>query len=226
MIIKAYFQNLFPFLFVTLTIYSVCLWFKLIKPKKMAHEILVLYISAFITFVPFTGLSLADFLLSVNPNFSIGSLALVLVLLWPRILDKPLLSTRYVWVFCCWNVFISLILFSSTLGLISYDIYALGYNFSWWFIAMALLTFASIWIWNPLSLIFVAYIAAFNLKVLPSSNFFDYITDGFLLTMSAGVLLFLAWQPKSSGLEGSYVEEGGQGSRTHAPSINLPPPTP
>lgn len=210
MIIKAYFQNLFPFLLVTLVLYSICLRFNIIKPKKMAREIVVLYIAAFITFVPFTGLSLADLFLSVNPNYSIGSLALVLVLLWPKIVDKPLLSTKHLLIFCSWNVVISLVLFSSTLGLIPVDLYALGYNFSWWFIGMALLTLLAIRLWYPLSFIFLAYIAAFNLKVLPSYNFFDYITDGFLFIMSAGVLLFLAFRPKN------YIEGEGQESRSPA----------
>ena len=207
MIIKSYFQNLFPFLFITWILYVIGFRLNLIKPKKIAREIVVLYIAAFITFVPFTGLSLADLFLSVNPNYSIGSLALIIVLLWPKILDKPLLSTKQLWIFCSWNVVISLILFSSTLGLIPYDLYALGYNFSWWFIGMALLTLLAIWSWYPLSFIFLAYIAAFNLKVLPSYNFFDYITDGFLFIMSAGVLLFLAFQPKSA------IKEEGQGER-------------
>jgi hypothetical protein len=176
----------------------------------MAREIVVLYIAAFVTFVPFTGLSLADLFLSINPNYSIGSLALVLVLLWPKILAKPLLSTKHLSIFCAWNVVISLVLFSSTLGLIPYDLYALGYNFSYWFVVMALLTLLAVWSWYPLSLIFLAYIAAFNLKVLPSYNFFDYITDGFLFLMSVGVLLFLAFQSKS------YVEGEGQGSQTPA----------
>lgn len=210
MIIKAYFQNLFPFLFVTWILYLFCFRFNLIKPKKMAREMVVLYIAAFITFVPFTGLSLADLFLSVNPNYSMGSLALVLVLLWPKILDKPLLSTKHLCIFCSWNVVISLILFSSTLGLMPYDLYALGYSFSWWFIGMALLTLLAIWSCYPLSFIFLAYIAAFNLKVLPSYNFFDYITDGFLFIMSAGVLLFLALQPKK------YIEEEGKGSLSPA----------
>lgn len=198
MIVKQYIQNLFPFLLVTLIMYSVTL--KFIKQKKLLHEIIILYFAAFLTFVPLTGLSLGDYLLSLNPNYSIGSVALVLILLWPKIMDQPLLSKDHLVIFCSWNVVFSLLLFSSSLGLIPYDMYALGYNFSLWFVVVALFTLASIWFWYPLSFIFLAYIAAFNLNLLPSPNFFDYITDGFLFLMSAGALAFWAWQHRSGGL--------------------------
>ena len=215
MIVKQYIQNLFPFLLVTLVLYSV--FFKFIKQKKLLHEIIILYLAASITFIPITGLSLGDYLLSLNPNYSIGSVSLVLVLLWPKIMDKPLLSKKHLMIFCSWNVVFSLMLFSSSLGLIPYDMYALGYNFSPWFVIVALLTLVSIWLWYPLAFIFLAYIAAFNLKLLPSPNFFDYITDGFLFFMSVGVLGFLAWQARISGFQENQVEGEGQGSQTPAP---------
>lgn len=204
MIVKQYIQNLFPFLLVTLILYAVA--FRFIKQKKIIHEIIILYFAAFLTFVPLTGLSLGDYLLSFNPNFSIGSLALVLVLLWPKITDKPLLSEKHLLIFCAWNVVFSLILFSSALGLMPYDMYAQGYQFSPWFVAVALLTLASIWLWYPLGFIFAAYIAAFNLKLLPSPNFFDYITDGFLFFLSVGVLVVWGWRVKTRGLQEKQVE--------------------
>jgi hypothetical protein len=203
-IVKQYIQNLFPFLLVTLILYTLA--FRFIKQKKIIHEIIILYFAAFLTFVPLTGLSLGDYLLSFNPNFSIGSLALVLVLLWPKITDKSLLSQKHLLIFCAWNVGFSLMLFSSTLGLMPYDMYAQGYHFSPWFVAVALLTLASIWLWYPLAFIFAAYIAAFNLKLLPSPNFFDYITDGFLFFLSVGMLIFLGWRVRIGGLQENQVE--------------------
>ncbi len=215
MIVKQYIQNLFPFLFVTWVLYSVS--FKFIKQKKLLHEIIILYAAAFITFVPVAGLSMGDYLLSVNPNYSIGSVALVLVLLWPKIMDQPLLSRKHLVIFCFWNVGFSLILFSSYLGLIPYDMYAHGYNFSWWFMVVALLTLVSIWLWYPLSFILAAYIVAFNVKLLPSPNFFDYVTDGFLFILSLGLLVVWGWQSRFPSLQESQVEAEGQGSGTPTP---------
>ena len=145
MIIREYFQLIFPVLLITLIIYAISLWTNLGQPKKALPKFIVLSLSAVITLVPFTGLSLAEYLLSVNPNFSIGSLALVVVLLWPQFMGRPLLPDKQIRLFCLWNVALSLTLFSSSLGLLPYDMYTLGYNFSLWFVVMALLTVITIW---------------------------------------------------------------------------------
>jgi len=135
----------------------------------------------------------------------------VLVLLWPKITDKPLLSQKHLLIFCALNVGFSLMLFSSTLGLMPYDMYAQGYQFSPWFVAVGLFTLASIWLWYPLAFIFAAYIAAFNLKLLPSPNFFDYITDGFLFFLSVGVLVLWGWRGRAVNLREGQVEADTQG---------------
>jgi hypothetical protein len=199
MLIKEYFQLLVPWLLVTLIIVSVCSWTNVCKFTQGWQKLLVLALTALITFVPMGGLSLADYILSLNPNFSIGSLALVVVLLWPKFAGKPLLSDKNLRIFCLWNVVLSLVLFSSYLGFIPYDMYASGYQFSLWFIIMAVITLIAVWFLNPLSVIFIAYIVAFDLKLLPSLNFFDHLADGFLLLMSLGVLIFLAASSRHRG---------------------------
>ncbi len=202
MVIREYFQLLAPWLLVTLLVVSVWSWTKLPKFRTGWQKLLLMALTAFITLAPIGGLSLADYILSLNPNFSIGSLALIVVLLWPKFTGKPVLSDKDLSIFCLLNVVLSLILFCSYLGFISYDLYALGYHFSALFIIMAVITLIAVWFLNPLSVIFVAYIAAFNLKLLPSDNFFDYLTDGFLLLMSLGVLISLA---ASSRLRHAHV---------------------
>jgi hypothetical protein len=189
MVIKEYFQLLFPWLGATLLILAVGSWTKWALFQKSWHRLAVLAVAAFITLTPVQGLSLADYCLSLNPNFSIGSLALVVVLLWPRLTGRPLLADRQLLVFCLWNIGVSLVLLLSYLGLLPFDLYALGYSFSVWFIAMALVTLAALWRWPPLALIFMASIAAFDLQLLPSPNFFDYLTDGWLLLMSLGLVI-------------------------------------
>jgi uncharacterized membrane protein len=189
MVIKEFFQFLVPWLLVSLCIVSMCSWTNFCKFTQELQKLLVLAVSAVITLTPIGDLSLADYLLSLNPNFSIGSLVLLVVLLWQKFMGKPLLSDKNLWMFCLLNVVLSFVLFSSYLGFITYDIYTCGYHFSLWFIIIALITLIAVWSWNPLSVIFMAYITAFDLQLLPSANFFDYLTDGFLLLMSLGILI-------------------------------------
>jgi len=188
MVIKEYFQLLAPWLLVTLLVVSIWSWTKLPQGRTWWQKLLLLVLTAVITFVPVGGLSLADYILSLNPNFSIGSLALLTVLMWPKFTGKPLLSDQNLSLFCLWNVVLSLILFFSYLGFVPCDIYASGYHFSLLFIIIAVITFLAVWFLHPLSVIFVAYIVAFDVNLLPSTNFFDYLTDGFLLLLSLGIL--------------------------------------
>ncbi len=185
MVIKEYFPLLVPWLLVTLLVVAVWSWANLPQYRMWWQKLLLLASTAFISFIPIGDLSLADYILSINPNFSIGSLALIVVLLWPKFTGKSLLSAKYLWMFCLWNILISIPLFLPYLGIMpSFDIYPLGYHFSPLFVTMAIITLLAVWAWNPLSVILIAYILAFNLKLLPSPNFFDYMTDGFLLVLS------------------------------------------
>lgn len=88
--------------------------------------------------------------------------------------------------------------FFSYLGIVPYDLYPLGYGFSPWFVFVAIITLLLVWAGNPLALIFLASIAAFHLKLLPSGNFFDYLTDGFLMILSVGVLVSRACKHRRS----------------------------
>jgi hypothetical protein len=201
MVIREYFQLLIPCLIVTLLVVSLIFWTRLSNLAKGWQKIMLLAFTALITLAPYNGLSLADYILSLNPNFSIGSLALMVALLWPKFTGKLLLSTKNLGIFCLWNILFSLILFSSYLNLLPYDLYSSGYSFSPWFVVMALITLALIWCGNPLSVIFLAYIAAFNLNLLPSPNFFDYITDGFLLVLSLALFIMIILGRRSQGAE-------------------------
>lgn len=150
----------------------------------------IITLSTVLTFYPLSGLSLADYILSLNPNYSIGSVVLFFILLWRQFGWRPLLSQKDLLWFSIWNVVVSLCLYISYLGFISFDLYPLGYGFSTLFLITASLTIMLFLLHSPLSYIFIAYIAAFNLKLLPSDNFFDYITDGILFLISLGIVIY------------------------------------
>jgi len=150
---------------------------------------LLLLFSLALALYPIRGLSVSDYILSLNPSFSIGSIALLLIIVSNSLLKKRLLLHKDLMMFSGWNIIISLIVFIPALGFTGMDMYVAGYGSSLLFILMALVTIFLIYKKSPLSYIFIAYIVAFNLKLLPSENFFDYITDGVLFFISLGFLI-------------------------------------
>jgi hypothetical protein len=150
---------------------------------------LILLFSLAIALYPVRGLSVSDYILSLNPSFSIGSIAFLLIIASNRLIKKRLLLHKDLMIFSGWNILISLIVFIPALGFTGQDIYASGYGFSLLFVVMALVTIFLVYKKSPLSYIFIAYIVTFNLQLLPSANFFDYITDGVLFFISLGVLI-------------------------------------
>lgn len=65
----------------------------------------------------------------------------------------------------------------------------MGYGFSYLFVIVAIITIALFLFRSPLSYIFIAYIIAFDLKLLHSDNFFDYMIDAILFLISLGIVI-------------------------------------
>lgn len=186
--LKQYFSYLAPVLFMTwlalscsrLTMLHGLQW-KYYKPAALG-------LSAVLALYRFGDLSFSEYLLSLNPNFSVGSIALLLISSVDKFRHKKILSSSELLLFSLWNIFISLLLYASFLGFFSFDLYSSGYGFSPWFMVPAFLTILLSLRRSPLAFIFLGYIAAFDLKLLPSDNFLDYITDGFLFLVSLGIV--------------------------------------
>lgn len=152
--------------------------------------IAALAVSVVVTFLPiFGGLSVGDSILSANPNFSVSSVALLLAFIWKTATGRSLLGEKDITVLAAFCATVYLIVTASALGFIPQDIYFRGYGFSAWFLAVAAFT---IWLsitGSRVSYVLIACALAYVLKLLPSDNFFDYLTDGVMLMMSAGILL-------------------------------------
>ncbi len=157
-----------------------------------------LSVSHYIALYPVRGLSVSHYILSLNPVFSIGSMALLLIIVCNRIWKRNPVTDKDLKHFVIWNIFISLSVFIPALGFTGLDIYALGYGSRLLFAVMTLVTIFLVYQKSPLSYIFIAYIVAFNLKLLPSENFFDYITDGILFFISLGILFTRPYRTRKS----------------------------
>lgn len=186
---KDIFVYLFPLLFITWVVFKIAHFVGLFRLKAEIIKPIMILISVVATLYPFTGLSLAEYLLSLNPNFSIGSSTLVFLFLLKELGGKQLLSDRNLLWFSVFNVIVALCLYTSYMGFVRFDLYYQGYGFSAWFIIMLILTVILFIVRNHLSYIFIAYIIAFNLRLLYSDNFCDYIIDGILFLFSVGLLV-------------------------------------
>lgn len=163
---------------------------KLFKQRNPWKTVIYLVPAALIlSFSPFSGISLAGYILSANPIFSIGTTVLLFILVMRVLTGRELLSRRDTLIFAVFNVFLGLVLYSSVLGVMAFDIYRLGYGTPLVLIALALLTGALFIMRNPLSIIFLASLGAFSAALLDSPNVFDYLTDGVLFLFSCGILI-------------------------------------
>ncbi len=127
--------------------------------------------------VPVRGLSAADLILSVNPVFSIGSLAGALMLLWRMLGLRLPLSRGEVTAFAYFGVAFPVLLYASYLGLIGPDIYAMGFTFSIWFVFVGASAAGLFWTGGRLGFVPLAALGAYSLRLLPSDNLFDYLVD-------------------------------------------------
>lgn len=195
---KVYFEYVFPFLLLS----SLLIWggrkIGVNSKKNPVVSLITIILSAILCVLPIGNLSIGDYVLSFNPSFSMGSIALFSILLTKEVSGRELIREKDLLWFSIWNISISLILYSSSLGFIGADIYGTGYNFSLIFIITAALTLAMIFIKSPLYVIFTGYIVVFNLKMLPSDNFFDHITDGVLFF--ASVIIIVRYILKNKGM--------------------------
>ena len=187
--LKDIFVYLFPLLLITWVVFRITRLVGLFRMKAEIIKPVMIFISVVATLYPFTRLSLAEYLLSLNPNFSIGSIVLFVVFLWKEIGGKQLLSDKDILWFSVFNVAVALCLYASYMGFAEFDLYYQGYGFSTGFVIMLILTVMLFIVRNRLSYIFIAYIIAFNLRLLYSDNFYDYITDGILFLISVGLLV-------------------------------------
>jgi len=141
-------------------------------------------IGAGVVLFPVDGLPLARWLISFNANFSIPLTAIlffrvVRVSFGIRLLDEKALLI-------CWIFAITAgaALYPMALGLTRLDPYAAGWGFSWLFVLMFSFTMVLLAIKNRFAVILMAAILAFNLRLLESTNLWDYLVDPLLVVVS------------------------------------------
>lgn len=162
------------------------------RVKKVPHgwrltSILAL-IAGIIVLLPVKGLPLARWLIGINANFSFPMSAAVFHKAWEnaagsRLLDRR--ASRASWLF---GLAAGIVLYPMALGLGGFDPYVLGWGFSWLFVLVAAATVGLLLIRNRFAVVLIACILGYDLNLLESHNFWDYLVDPFFLLLSFGAL--------------------------------------
>ncbi len=145
--------------------------------------------------IPLEGLPLARWLISVNANFSIPLTALVFDRIWERSLGHPLMdekARKAAWLF---GLGAGILLYPMALGLGRFDPYGLGFGSGRLLVPLLLITLLLLHGRNGFGAVMVASVLAYNLRLLESSNLWDYLLDP-LLVVSAAIHHATRWKEK------------------------------
>lgn len=189
------FSFLFPFLLMMLFLWEISRLLGL-RFKGITPTLGLAAASALAMATPVCGLPLGRWLISLNANFSIPLFAIVLSRITGNAFHRPLLDKRAVDTCAVFFLISGAVLYPMALGIGPFDPYEAGWRFSWLFAGVLVLTIGLLIRKNRFGMVLVFAVFAYDLKVLESSNFWDYIIDPLGVVWAA---LRLAW-PRSFGL--------------------------
>ena len=145
-------------------------------------------VAAALLLVPVQGMVVARWIAGFNANFSIPLTVMLALTVWEHAPERSLLSERE------WNTALGfgaiggLALYPMALGLGSFDPYEWGWPLSPLFVVIGVLTAWWIWRGNRFGFVLLLAAAAFQLRLLESTNYWDYLLDPIYSLVSLGWL--------------------------------------
>ncbi len=130
-----------------------------------------------ILLVPVQGLAVARWIAGFNANFSVPLTGLLALSIFERAFERSLLSEHEWMTAWGFGAIGGLALYPMALGLGSFDPYGWGWPFSPLFIVVGVVTAWLLWRSNRFGILMLAAAAAFQLRVLESTNYWDYLLD-------------------------------------------------
>jgi MFS family permease len=134
-------------------------------------------IAVVVLLLPVQGLVVARWVAGLNANFSIPLTVMLAVIVWERVFERSLLSEREWATAWSFGAIGGLALYPMALGLGSFDPYEWGWRFSPLFVAIGALTVVLVWTQNRFGFLLVLAAVAFQLRLLESTNYWDYLLD-------------------------------------------------
>jgi hypothetical protein len=143
-----------------------------------ARQLLVLGLIALaVLAVPIQGISMARWVASINPNFSIPFTGLLAVTVWERAFGKKIFSAHDWDASWSFGAVGGLVLYPLALGLGKFDPYEWGWGFSPLFAGIAVLTGLLVWKQNRYGILLLLAIVAWHLRLFESPNYWEYLLD-------------------------------------------------
>lgn len=130
------------------------------------------------------GIPLARWLISLNANFCIPLTVILFAKVWEKAGGNVLFDWKERFSFGLFGSMMGILLYPMALGLGPYDPYELGWNFSFLFVLIMVLTIWLLLKKNRLGIVLILCILTFQLRVLESANFWDYLIDPFYVVVS------------------------------------------
>jgi len=184
-VIPYIFSFICPFLLVMVLLQEVVRWSGR-HPRGWISAIVIGCIAAGVVAAPVEGLPLGRWLISFNANFSIPLTATLLVRAVRIFFGIRLLDDRAVVTGWTFSLIAGAGLYPMALGLTRWDPYSAGWGFSWLFVLMFILTAVLLALKNRFAWVLMAAVVAYDLRVLESTNLWDYMIDP-LWVMASGV---------------------------------------
>ncbi len=162
-----------------------------VRPRGLIRLSVLAVAAVGILAVPVNGFTIGGWIRGIEANFSIPLTALLAVAVWEKEFSKSLLNPTDKLAGWAFGFVGGLILYPMALGLGYFDPYTWGWNFSPLFVWSAALTVLLVWKGNRLGVIMLISILAYHLRLLESTNYWDYLLDPVYFVV--GLLMLVRW---------------------------------
>ena len=148
-----------------------------VKASDMRRLLVLGLIALGVLAVPIKGIPIARWVASISANFGIPFTGLLAVTVWERAFAKKIFSARDWFASWMFGVVGGLVLYPLALGLGKFDTYKWGWSFSPLFAGIAVLTGLLVWKQIRFGILLLLAIIAYHLRLLESTNYWDYLLD-------------------------------------------------
>jgi len=143
-------------------------------------------IAAAVILAPVQGLVVARWVAGLNANFSIPLTVMLALIVWEHVFEGSPFSEQEWTAALGFGAIGGLTLYPMALGLGSVDPYEWGWSISPLFIVIGVLTAWLIWRGNRFGFVLLLSAGAFQLRLLESTNYWDYLLDPIYSLVSLG----------------------------------------